>query len=323
MLASSILAPPQLHIPDGFLSAGVSAVGWLLAVALVGLALRQTRDQLGERQVPLMGILAAFIFAAQMLNFPVAGGTSGHLLGGALAAVVLGPWAATLVMTCVIAIQAFLFQDGGLLVLGWNILNMGIFTAFTGYFVYRGVTRLLGPGRRAALVAGLAGGWLSVMVGAVATAVELAVSGTSPLTIALPAMAGIHALIGIGEGLITMAALAFVGQTRPDLLGLGAETRAARSAGWVWVGLIIALAATLLSPLASPSPDGLEWVAEEQGFLDDGQNPSYEILPDYTVPLVKDEALTTILAGALGVLVVFGVAFIVARLRHGREGISA
>jgi cobalt/nickel transport system permease protein len=315
MLALPILSMPQLHIPDGFLTIPLALVGWFLVIVLIGWALRQTREQLGERQVPLMGILAAFIFAAQMLNFPVAGGTSGHFLGGALAAVIMGPWAATLIMTCVVAIQAFLFQDGGLLVLGWNILNMGVFTAFTGYFVYRGIQRLMGDGRRALFLAGFVGAWLSVMVGAVATSVELALSGTSPLNVALPAMAGVHALIGIGEGLITVAALAFVARTRSDLLA-SAQAPATRSAGWVWAGLIVALAAVLLSPLASGSPDGLEWVAEEQGFLDQGDDPAYEILPDYTVPFVENNVLTTILAGAVGVLVVFGAAYGVARLRR-------
>ncbi|MCK4693773.1 MAG: energy-coupling factor ABC transporter permease, partial [Anaerolineales bacterium] len=130
------LSPVELHIPDGFLSPMVSTVGWVLALVMVGFAIRQTRDQLGERQIPLMGVLAAFIFAAQAINFPVAAGTSGHLLGGALAAIIMGPWAATLIMTAVIATQALMFQDGGLLVMGWNILNMGVFTAFVGYAVY-------------------------------------------------------------------------------------------------------------------------------------------------------------------------------------------
>jgi len=323
MVTLSILGPVMLHIPDGFLSTPVAVLGWLLAAVLVGWALRKTRGQLGERQVPLMGILAAFIFAAQMLNFPVAGGTSGHMLGGALAAIVLGPWAATLIMTAVVATQALLFQDGGLLALGWNILNMGVLTAFTGYFVYQGVLKWVGDGRRAVLVAGMAGGWLSVMVGAVATAVELAVSGTSPLTVALPAMAGVHAVIGVGEALITVAALALIAQARPDMLRLGEKAPATRSASWVWIGLAVALVVTLFSPLASGSPDGLEWVAEETGFLEAGIDPSYEILPDYTVPFVESEAGTTILAGVIGVLVVFGVAYGVAHLRRGRGGVSA
>jgi len=323
VLASSILSPVKLHIPDGYLNTPVAIVGWVLAILLIGWALKQTQEQLGERQVPLMGILAAFIFAAQMLNFPVAGGTSGHMLGGALAAIILGPWAATLIMTCVVAIQALLFQDGGLLVLGWNILNMGVFTAFTGYFTYQMVRKVMGANKRAVLVAGFAGGWLSVMVGAIATAIELIASGTLPLNVALPAMAGVHVLIGIGEGLITLAALAFIAQSRPDILNVGEQPPATRSAAWIWVGLLIALAVVLFSPLASGSPDGLEWVAQEQGFADSGKDPSYEILPDYTVPLVENESASTILAGVVGVLIVFGAAYGVAYLRRGREASSA
>jgi cobalt/nickel transport system permease protein len=323
LLASSVLSPEPLHIPDGFLSTPVALIGWILVIVLVGWALRMTREQLGERQVPLMGILAAFIFAAQMLNFPVAGGTSGHLLGGALAAIVLGPWAASLVMTSVVTIQALLFQDGGILALGWNILNMGILAAFTGYLVYRGVQSLLGSGRRSALLAGFAGSWLSVMVGACATAIELAVSGTSPLSVGLPAMAGVHALIGIGEGLITVAALAFVTQTRPDLLDFGRSATGSRSASWIWVGLVLALGLTALSPLASSSPDGLEWVAGEHGFLAQALDPVYEILPDYTVPLIDNQAVATIVAGAAGTLIVFGITYAVARLRRGRQETQA
>ena len=313
MMASKI---DPLHIPDGFLSIPVAVIGWILLILLVAWALRQTREQLGERQVPMMGILAAFIFAAQMLNFPVLGGTSGHMLGGALAAMILGPWAATLIMTSVVAIQALLFQDGGLLVMGWNVLNMGVMTAFTGFFVYRGVKSVLGNGNRALMVAGFVAGWLSVMVGAVATALELAASGTSPLEVALPAMAGVHALIGIGEGLITVAALAFVSSTRPDLVQIGGQAPAIRSARWVWIGLLIALVVVLFSPFASGSPDGLEWVAESKNFLDKGENPLYEILPDYTIPFVENEALTTVLAGMVGVLVVFVIAFGVGAIRR-------
>lgn len=319
MFASSILSPAPLHIPDGFLTTPVAILGWILAVLLVGWALKQTKEQLGERQAPLMGIMAAFIFAAQMLNFPVAGGTSGHFVGGAMAAIILGPWAASLIMTAVVFIQALLFQDGGLLVLGWNILNMGFFSAFTGYFVYSWLKKVMGNRHSAVFISGFLGGWLSVMVSAIATALELSVSGTSPLGVAVPAMASIHAIIGIGEGLITVAAIAFINQTRPDLLKFGEQPPSARSARWVWIGLIIALVVTLFSPLASPSPDGLERVAEEKGFIDKGLSPSYEFLPDYTIPFIQNEALTTILAGAVGVLIVFGVAFGISWFRKSNQ----
>jgi cobalt/nickel transport system permease protein len=307
------LAPHAMHIPDNFLSTPVAIAGWAVAIVLIGFALRNTREQLGERQVPLMGILAAFIFAGQMLNFPVAGGTSGHLLGGALAAIIMGPWAAALIMTSVITVQALLFQDGGILALGWNIVNMGVLTAFTGYFLYRGLMRLLRGSRAGRLAGGFVGGWASVMVGAIATSVELAVSATSPLALTLPAMAFWHALIGIGEGAITVAALAFIQTTRPDLIA-GEEAPARAGARWVWVGLLIALVVALFSPLASGSPDGLEFVAGEQGFLQRAAEPLYNILPDYTVPFIQNETLTVIAAGAIGVLIVFGITWAVGRL---------
>ena len=132
---SPILHP--LHIPDGFLTLAVSIVFWILTILAIGAAVRAVQTSLGEKQIPLVGVLAAAIFAAQMLNFPVAGGTSGHMLGGALAAIVLGPWAAILAMTAVIGVQALVFQDGGLLVMGANIFDMGIMTAVVGYCVFR------------------------------------------------------------------------------------------------------------------------------------------------------------------------------------------
>ena len=209
---------PGLHIPDGFLSTPISIVGWVATIAVVALAARMANNRLNERAVPLMGVMAAFIFAAQMMNFPVAGGTSGHMLGGALAAILLGPWAAVIVMTAVVGLQAFLFQDGGIAVLGVNIFNMGILTAFVGYGVYRVVQGVAGRGHTTSLIAAFAAAWITVEAAAVLTAVQLALSGTSPLDVALPAMVGVHALIGIGEGLITAAALGFIMSTRADLL---------------------------------------------------------------------------------------------------------
>jgi cobalt/nickel transport system permease protein len=306
-------SPIQLHIPDGFLSTPVAIVGWVLAFLFIAVAIRQTRDQLGDRQVPLMGILAAFIFAAQAINFPIAAGTSGHLLGGALAAILLGPWAATLIMTAVIAMQGLLFQDGGLLVMGWNILNMGVITAFVGIATYSFIRRLTGEGRRSHLAAAFTGAWLSVEVAALATALQLAVSGTSPIELGLPAMAGVHALIGIGEGVITVGALILLETTSSGVLAKGESAPGRRGANVIAVGLLLALVVALFSPLASSHPDGLEFVAEQKGFLDLAADPSYEILPDYTVPIISNPVLTTIVAVVLGTLLVFVVAWFVGR----------
>jgi len=209
-----------MHIPDGFLAIATVATTCVASAGGVGNAVRVANKKLGERHVPLMGILAAFIFAAQMLNFPIAGGTSGHLIGAALAAILLGPWAGVLIMSCVLIAQSLIFQDGGLLALGANIFNMGIVASFSGYYIYRLVTSLLGNSRRGKLVGGFAGAWSSVFLAAIVCAVELAVSGVSPIGVVLPAMAGFHALIGIGEGLITGAVLSLVLATRADLLRL-------------------------------------------------------------------------------------------------------
>jgi cobalt/nickel transport system permease protein len=155
-----------------------------------------------------------------MFNFQVVGGTSGHLLGGVLAAVLLGPWAATLVMACVIAVQALVFQDGGLVVLGANIFNMGVIGTIGGYVVYRAVAGAFGGEARARIPAAGVAAWLSVVMAAAAVSLELALSGTSPLQVTFPIMVGLHVLIGVGEALITVAALGFIGATRPDLLQL-------------------------------------------------------------------------------------------------------
>jgi cobalt/nickel transport system permease protein len=209
-----------MHIPDGFLNAPTIAVTAAVSAACVGGAVVIVNKKLGEKQVPLMGVTAAFIFAAQMLNFPIVGGTSGHLIGAALAAILLGPWAAVLIMTCVLMVQCLIFQDGGLLALGANVLNMGIIASFVGYYFYRGTAKLIGEDRRGRLVGSFIGAWSAVFLASVACAIELWVSGTSPFSVALPAMAGWHALIGIGEGLITTAALSLVLATRRDILEL-------------------------------------------------------------------------------------------------------
>ncbi|MCC7191098.1 MAG: PDGLE domain-containing protein [Anaerolineales bacterium] len=310
-------APAPLHIPDGFLSLVVSLICWVITVVTLSIAVSRTNKALGEKQVPLMGIMAAFIFAAQMLNFPVAGGTSGHLLGGALAAIVLGPWAAMLVMTAVIAVQALLFQDGGLVVMGANILNMGLITCAIGYGLYRGVMN--GSRTTKLTVAGIAA-WLSVMAGALATALQLWLSGTSDLHTVVIAMLSVHALIGIGEAFITVAALAFIYQTRPDLLDETSST-ARGGRGWVLAGVAISLAVAFLSPLASAFPDGLNRVAENLGFIDTAQSSSGP-LAGYSAPFFADASMAKIAAGIIGALAVLGVAVLAGKALQRKSQVS-
>jgi cobalt/nickel transport system permease protein len=212
---SNLLA---LHIPDGFLSNGVAVLCAIPAVIAVVYGLRRADETLDERRVPLLGVTAAFVFAAQMLNFPVAGGTSGHFLGAGLAAILLGPWVACLVMAVVITVQAFLFADGGITALGANVLNMGVVGALIVGCMMVYAARQFRVRRGAFLGITAAGTWLAVMAGALATSFELALSGTVPFATVAGAMLSVHALIGIGEAAITVAAVAAILATRPDLV---------------------------------------------------------------------------------------------------------
>ncbi|GIU98697.1 MAG: hypothetical protein KatS3mg014_0313 [Actinomycetota bacterium] len=209
-----------MHIPDGFINAGTSAAAGVASAGGVGFALRRAAANLEDRQAPLAGLVAAFVFAAQMLNFPVAAGTSGHLLGGVLASVLVGPWAGAVCITLVLLVQGLFFADGGLSALGLNVLNMAIVGALGGYAVFAGLRRVL-PRRRSGVVAGsAAAAFTSVVLAAVAFSVEYAIGGVSnvPAGAVLAAMAGVHILIGIGEAVITAATVSAVLAVRPDLV---------------------------------------------------------------------------------------------------------
>jgi cobalt/nickel transport system permease protein len=209
-----------VHIPDGFLDTSIAAAAWVASGTVVGVALRKSSRELDERTVPLVGVTAAFIFAAQMLNFPVAGGTSGHFLGAAMAAILLGPWTACLVMSVVITAQALVFADGGITALGANVLNMGIIGALLVGFGMLALRRALPRSRGVFLAVVGIGAYAAVMFGALATSLELAWSGTVPLGTVLPAMLGVHALIAAGEAVVTVAAVSAVLATRPDLIAV-------------------------------------------------------------------------------------------------------
>ena len=296
-------APAPMHIPDGFLTFPVATVLWLLSIGALALALRKVDRSLHERDLPLMGVLAAAIFAAQMLNFNVAAGTSGHLLGAALAAILLGPWAAMLVMTAVVSIQALIFQDGGLLALGANLFNMAVLGVWVAYGLFV-LARRLTAGRTWGLFAsGFAAAWGSIFIAALAAALQLAASGVSPASLVIPAMGAVHALIGLGEGLITLGALAFLFSARRDLLQPEAAAPGSNRAVWIG-GLALAALLVIVSPLASSHPDGLEWVAEQQEFIGLARQPLFELIPEYLLPGVQNEALATILAGLVGLVLV-------------------
>ena len=209
-----------MHVPDGFLEAPTSLATGAIAVVGVGLALRYARRELDDRTAPLAGLVATFVFATQMVNFPVGSGTSGHLMGGALAAVLVGPATALLCMSVVFLVQCLLFADGGITALGTNILLMGIVTVAVGWVVFRTLQAVL-P-RRASMVAPAAalGAFISVPAAALAFVGLYAVGGVVdiPLGSLTTAMVGVHTLIGIGEAVITFLAVGSIAAVRPDLV---------------------------------------------------------------------------------------------------------
>src|SRR5215472_4804475 len=212
--------PKNMHLPDGFLDAKTALLTTGAAGAGVGIALRQARATLAPRQMPMLGLAAAFVFAAQMLNFPVVGGTSGHLVGGVLTAILLGPSAAVLVITCVLIVQCLMFADGGLTALGANVFNMAIVSVCGGYFVFRLIRRLIPTAEehRSTVCAAAFAGWVGTVLASVSCAGQLALSKTVPWSIAFPAMANVHMLIGIGEGLATGLITLAVLRARPQLV---------------------------------------------------------------------------------------------------------
>jgi cobalt/nickel transport system permease protein len=263
----------EMHIPDGFVSGPINLATAAASVGVVGYALRRAGKDLDQKKVPLLGVVAAFVFAAQMLNFPVAAGTSGHFMGAALAAVLLGPFEAVLVMALVLVLQCLMFGDGGVTALGSNIFNMGIVGALVGYAMFAGLRAILPKGKGGMLAATAVASWFSIVAAAATCAVMLGASGRYPLELAVPAMAGVHAVIGVGEAAITAAALALVVSARPDLVygwrdksQTAAVTQTASGAWGVAVaGLAIALVmSVLVSSYASGYPDGLEKNAIEE-----------------------------------------------------------
>ncbi|MER6491566.1 energy-coupling factor ABC transporter permease [Streptomyces griseorubiginosus] len=317
-----------MHVPDGFIDAPISAATGVVAAAAVAVSLRGARRELDERTAPLAGLVAAFIFAVQMLNFPVAAGTSGHLLGGALAAILVGPYTGVLCVSVVLLMQGILFADGGLTALGVNITDMAVVTTVVAYAVFRGLVKVLPRGRGAITAASFVAAVLSVPAAAVAFTLIYAVGGTTDVSIGkvATAMIGVHVLIGIGEATITALTVGAVVAVRPDLvygarglrqklkLRVGGElvdvpdtapVAAARSSRKVWItGLVASLVlAGFVSFYASASPDGLEKVAADQGIdAKTEQHASADSpLADYGVKDVEDARLSGGLAGVIGV----------------------
>lgn len=310
-----------MHIPDGFLNGATSAGTALVAAGGLGYSIKRAGAYLQDRRIALTGLVAAFVFALQMLNFPVAVGTSGHLLGGALAVILVGPWLGITAVSVVVIIQALLFADGGISALGPNLFNMAIVTGLAGWYVFRWLTRLLPTSWTSVLVSTFAASLVSVVASSIAFVVEYSIGGRGNVDVAtvFAAMVGVHFLIGVGEGLITAVAVGAVGASRPELvagvegLELGKRNEAQlRSGMWGFVasGLVVAaLLVLVVAPLASGEPDGLERVAIDRGFIDSAEDSAVAGSPlaDYGVSGVEDEATGTRVAGLIGVLITFGV----------------
>ncbi|WP_372347835.1 energy-coupling factor ABC transporter permease [Streptomyces sp. KL116D] len=320
-----------MHVPDGFINAPVSAAAGVVAAGAVAVSLRGARRELDERTAPLAGLVAAFIFAVQMLNFPVAAGTSGHLLGGALAAILVGPCTGVLCVSVVLLMQGVLFADGGLTALGVNITDMAITTTVVAYLVFRGLVKVLPRGRRSITVASFVASLLSVPAAAIVFTLLYAIGGTTDVSIGkvATAMVGVHVLIGIGEAVITALTVGAVVAVRPDLvhgarglqqklkLRVGGELvdaapntpaaapAAARSHRKIWViGLVTSLVlAGFVSFYASANPDGLEKVAHDKGIDSKTEEHASADSPlaDYGVKDVTDARLSGGLAGVIGV----------------------
>ena len=312
-----------MHIPDGFLDLRTAATAAVLAGAGLAFALRDVRRRLPARRVPLIGLAAAFVFAAQMINFPVAAGTSGHLIGAALVTVLLGPGPAVVAMTAVLLLQSLMFADGGITALGANVLNLAVIAPAVAALVYALVRRLAGSGQRSMLIAAGCAAWCSTLAAALGCAAQLAASGIVPWTTVLPAMGAVHMVIGLAEAVITMLVLAVVARARPDILD-GMDSVEGRRRALAAYGAAAAIALLVfVAPFASSMPDGLEHVAERLGFASHASqtlSPGFAPLPDYSVEALGGDSvwLSTVIAGGIGTLVVFGIAWWLARALTAR-----
>jgi len=210
-----------MHIPDAFIPIWQGAIYWIIALAFLALALRWAKNEMSEEKIPIVAVLAAGIFALQSFNLPVSMGTSGHLVGGALAAIVLGsPFAAVFILALVLIVQGVLFGDGGITVMGANIINMGVIGGFVGFYSFKG---LMGITKSMPVSAFLAA-WLACVIPALAASVELFFAGTFPLVAGMIGMGIYHAIIGVVEGIVTVAVIYLIMNVRPDLLDAGIKT---------------------------------------------------------------------------------------------------
>ena len=294
-----------MHIPDGMLSTPVVAVTGASSAGFVGYAVAWTRKRLTEHRTVLMAVMAALIFALQMLNFPVAGGTSGHFAGGAAAAIMLGPWPAVITMTTVLVVQSLLFADGGVLALGANVLNMAVIAPFVG-FAFWALACRLSSAKSARIAGAFAAGWAATLLAALTAGAEIWLSGNARFALIMGAMGAWHAIIGIGEGIVTAGLVAYVLAVRPDLLDRKSFGEASGTTG-VLVSLgLLGIAAAAISFVSSSKPDALEYVTSKHAI--GATRPAQQLLQgplkDYVVPGVTNQTVAGVLAGIVGLIVV-------------------
>ena len=297
-----------MHVPDGFINAPVSAASGLISLGTIWAYIRNAKNLVADRLIALTGMMSALIFVLQMINFPIAAGTSGHLLGGALAVVVLGPSLGIISISIVVVIQSLLFADGGLSAIGVNLLNMAVVTSLIGWITISTWKKLFGESYSSTISGSFIAGLLSVVFSSIAFVLEYALGGTVavPLGSVLIAMVSSHLLIGIGEGIITALIVSLLLRVRSDLVYVNKNTETSNKVtSFYGLFILLILVLTLITPYASSSPDGLESVAESFGFNEEAGIVLF--LEDYGIENINNNFLSTVLSAVLGIVVIVGL----------------
>jgi cobalt/nickel transport system permease protein len=309
-----------MHVPDGFINAQVSAATGVISVGTLWAYIRNAKNLVADRLIALTGMMSALIFVLQMINFPIAAGTSGHLLGGALAVIVLGPSLGVICISIVVVIQSLLFADGGLSALGVNVLNMAIITSLTGWLIITSWKKLFGDSRFSLISGSVIAGLLSVVFSSIAFVLEYAIGGTVsvPLGSVFIAMISTHLFIGLGEGIITAIIISLLLRVRSDLVYVNTKKNKSNSLSTSYgIFIILILSLTLITPYASSNPDGLESVATEFGFEEtDGL---VLLLKDYGISSINNNFLSTTLSALLGILTIAGMGTLFFRNKSGKN----
>jgi len=305
-----------MHVPDGFINVQVSAATGLLSFGTLWAYIRSAKTLIADKFIALTGMMSALIFVLQMINFPIAAGTSGHLLGGALAVIVLGPRLGLICLSVVVIIQSLLFADGGLSALGVNVLNMAIVTCATGWVIVKYWLKFIGKNKTSIIAASVVSGIITVVFSSIAFTLEYAIGGTIsiPVSSVLVAMISTHFLIGIGEGIITALIVGLLVRVRPDLVyAYDRNDSNTTNVSLYGLFIVLILLLALITPFASSSPDGLESVAENFGFQEtDGV---VLLLEDYGINAINNNFISTVLSGLLGVIVIVAMFTIVVNRR--------